>query len=524
MKSTFILGVLVICCLNVSAAAEDIYVDAADGFDFWDGRAPAWDGVHGPKQTIQAGIAAAGSGDAVIVAQGSYVGSNNRDLDFMGKEITLRSSDPANMAVVLATVIDCEQQDRAFRFRHDETPNTVIDGLHITNGRTTESYPDNRGGAIRCDGAAPTIRRCIIDNCTAYQGRGGGIAECHGPISDCYVAGNSAFYGGGLFDCDGDITGCTISDNSATAYYGGGLWVCDGTITGCMISGNDAVENGGGLNNCDGIIMDCTITSNTTDQSGGGLAGCDGEITHCTITYNQSPSGTGGGLYDCAGLVAESLIENNGAQSGGGLGDCGGTVANCIIRGNSATVSGGGGYNCDEFVNCMFLGNSDHAVFEAGRDPVVSYCLFLGNPDGDWYDADTPGTLTGAEAINDLGEANDNVDFDPGLEADGLHLRDDSLCINAGSPRGNYDGRTDIDGDYRVHYGRVDIGVDEFFTIDGDFEPDGDVDMDDLWRLARHWLDGCQGPDWCDNCDVDHSNRVDLADLGRLADNWLIDP
>jgi hypothetical protein len=81
----------------------------------------------------------------------------------------------------------------------------------------------------------------------------------------------------------------------------------------------------------------------------------------------------------------------------------------------------------------------------------------------------------------------------------------------------------DTDGKlYLMYTGRGEnalglAGVD----IAGDFEPDGDVDWDDVATLAGGWLNNCVAPDWCGGCDIDKSGRVDFVDFSKLAENWM---
>ena len=59
------------------------------------------------------------------------------------------------------------------------------------------------------------------------------------------------------------------------------------------------------------------------------------------------------------------------------------------------------------------------------------------------------------------------------------------------------------------------------FPLAGDFEPDGDVDWDDLQTFVNNWLYSCTSPDWCGGTDINNSGRVDFVDYSKLAENWM---
>ncbi|MCK4546143.1 MAG: hypothetical protein KAW17_01765 [Candidatus Eisenbacteria sp.] len=87
---------------------------------------------HVPAQcpTIQAGIDSASAGDTVLVAAGTYTGEGNRDIDYLGKLIVVKSvtGDPSTC------VIDCGEAARGFYFHWGEWPEAVLEGMTFTNG------------------------------------------------------------------------------------------------------------------------------------------------------------------------------------------------------------------------------------------------------------------------------------------------------------------------------------------------------------------------------------------------------
>ena len=84
-KTYALMSVLLVGSLCISAVGKTIYVDDDGPADF---------------NNIQAAIDDSNDGDTVIISTGTYTGDGNRDINFKGKAITVRSSDPKDPAVV----------------------------------------------------------------------------------------------------------------------------------------------------------------------------------------------------------------------------------------------------------------------------------------------------------------------------------------------------------------------------------------------------------------------------------------
>jgi len=396
---------------------------------------------NGPADfnNIQDAVLAASDTDEVVIADGIYTGYGNRDIDFYGKAITVRSQNgPENC------IIDCNASEfdphRGFIFQNNEGSQSVLKGLTIKNGHISEPMPGRdwpEGGGIWCFDSSPTITGCIITNNRAYKlwaavGYGAGI-YCQGgapTITDCTVMGNILYEGAGagIYCCYAEgatISQCHISDNRGIwESSGGGLCVhgdvrlesclitrndsgwgggirCSGnlvTIANCEITNNWVwVGTGGGIDYTGNpIISGCLISNNDSIGDGGGIycyASGAAVINNCVIVQNQCGY-DGAGIYGGNPLVTNVVINSNFAHgNGGGLAFCHGIIANCVIVGNYAGPHngnyGGAFYDCDGVItNCTIVGNCAYASqvspqsYGAGMydcNGTISNCIIWGN-------------------------------------------------------------------------------------------------------------------------------------------------
>ena len=325
------LAMVIIGCVIASTAAigETITVDDNGLADF---------------NNIQAAIDYSKEGDTIIIADGTYF----ENINFWGKNITLRSTEPNNPDLVAATIIDGGQNDSVITCENGENNNCVINGFTITNGHARGPWPSTGGGGIYCRDSAPTVMNCIFSN-------------------------NSGQYGGGIF---------------IYSYL-------SSTVTNCIFKGNSATSGGGGLCNWFSslIVTNCTFTENRSEYyGGGGLHNSYAvlSVANCTFTGNYH----GGGMFN-HGLSNAKLnnctFSNN--SSGGIYSESKPTLTNCILWGNhnngimdeSVQI-----YSRESLVNhCCIQGLTGNlgGVGNIGYDP-----LFVRDPsagaDGIWGTAD----------------------------------------------------------------------------------------------------------------------------------------
>jgi len=184
---------------------------------------------------IQAAINDSNDGDIIEVKPGIYTGEGNRDIEFGGRAITVRSENGPEDCIINigASGIDWHT---GFYVHEGPIEESIIEGFTIKGGYVYE------GGAIYCWQASLTVKNCIITENTA--GFGGGIycRNSNANIYNCLIAGNKGWdAAGGIYipNSTTTVTNCTIVDNRSPYGGGGILWdSSSGDIVNCIIWGN----------------------------------------------------------------------------------------------------------------------------------------------------------------------------------------------------------------------------------------------------------------------------------------------
>jgi len=439
-----------------SAHGKVIYVDDDGPADF---------------ETIQAGIDAASDGDVVLVGPGVYTGDGNRDIDFGGKAITVKSERGPE-----SCIIQCggryrvygppqsvePEYHRGFYFHSQEDANSIVQGFTVTQGYVERES----GGAFCCVESSPIIRDCVITGNTARSGGGIAAYESNIRVDNCIITENIASF---------------VPQNLDYTLYGAG-------------------EGGGGLDIGKGNarILNCLVVANYAIGPGGGILCERGghEITNCTITGNRTGhEGSGGGIR-----FGSPGVSPSGNTS---------YLRNSIVWGNAAGRSGNdiALWPIAPQLGVMWLRVEHSLIGDDPNDPYDPYERIRGH----WITGDPQFVVQGRWDPNGTPEKlNDDfwVDGDYHLKSqagrwDPLSMtwvQDDvtSPCIDTGDPNSPI-GYEPFPNGGRINmgaYGGTAEASKSYFgepvcemIIAGDINGDCRVDFRDLQIMAGHWLE-----------------------------------
>ncbi len=357
--------------------------------------------VPNDYSTIQEAVDAAADGSTILIADGTYSGIGNYDVEVF-KPLSIRSVNGPSRCI-----IDCQDMGRGFNIGAE----VELIGLTITNGFK------HSGGGIYVDRGAPlSIKDCVIQKCHATYD-GGGISQSGGyPV----------------------IENTIISDNT-TDGQGGGIY----------------------FSYTYPELKNCIISNNSAQKTGGGLAGDYTNITMdgCQVINNLSNSDSGGGANFGYGTqhIVNSLFAGNQGSVGGLLiiyGEA--TILNCTFSDNFTQK---GDYYGKHFAAVSFRGSegtahiiSNSIIWGNSSDQPENPQLYVDNS--------VQLTLTysnvGEEGFNDIGVINADPMF---VDTGDYHLAIDSPCIDAGIDSGLIQ---DLDGNTRPQGDGYDMGAYEF--------------------------------------------------------------
>ncbi|TKJ38696.1 MAG: hypothetical protein CEE38_03045 [Planctomycetes bacterium B3_Pla] len=285
--------------------------------------------------SIQQAISDAETGDEIVVSAGLYEYFEN--IDFKGKALTVRSTDPNDPDVVAATVINGRSQGAAVTFSGGEDANCVIAGFTITGA--------DRG--VYCSSASPTIRQCTI-----MGNKDAGIKlwdESNPAITHCEIVANG---GAGI-----ESVLLRNGRHVATNYP---------TITNCIVAANSQYGISGGVP----TITNCTIVENLY----GGIYDSEPTVTNSIVYFNGD--GSADTQITNSGPPAVTYSDVQGSWPGVGNIDADPNFVSLQYWANADDSNAGGDYHLKS------VGGRWNAEIGAWiLDDVTSPCIDAGDPD-----------------------------------------------------------------------------------------------------------------------------------------------
>ena len=465
-----------------------LHVDAVGGDDATGDGLSASTALKSIGAALEADFAP-GVENVVLVAPGTYSGSLNRELDFGGVDIRLRSSGGA-----MQTIVDLEGSGRFLSLTRGETLSSSLEGFTIRNG-----YKPSNGTAVHLVGASLTIKDCVFEN-----NRSGRVAVYdHGGWTETLPVDAESTAAVFVSGAPVRITGTVFRGNSsAQSMFVGGLANAgaliiagaDGSIVeGCGFLGNSGVGAGAvAVYGADAVFRGCSFIRNASLVDGGALSasqmwnsldsamdGCVISLDNCLLLGNKA-FGDYSDILLGPGCDAtmKHITATGGTAHGGHSIRFGGAAAayNSILDG-VLSLGTGCVFTADHCLSREILaahgaGNirGVPALTEAGFLTSASICRGAGGE-------------AGFLPVDIAGNERDETSIDLGCRAfvdtDSDGIPDDVERAAALDPLNGSDAAGDLDGDGLPNLLEYQLGL----RID---EPDSDGDgMPDAFELAQ---------------------------------------
>lgn len=384
--------------------------------------------------TIQNAIVASSNSDTILVSAGTYF----ETINYSGKNIVIKSiSGPTN------TIINGNNLNTVVIFGTNESNNAILDGFTIIDGTNTNS---TFGGGITCINSSPTIKNCIIKNCSSPNGGGiNCLGSCSPLIENNEICNNLSTNliggGGGIrFRNDSTFNSTFIVSNPTvvhnrihnnTAVYNAGGIDFSGDLVAGIIKFNEIDTNtakfGGGIHldtYAYPTIDSNTVRVNNSTQNGAGIGVGDDcfPLVRYNLISNNSCPGKGGGIqcFNSRPLIAYNLIHDNHSSYGGGIYNWTTSKAlihnNTLVRNIADTLGAGIG-------------------IDPTADPAIVNCIIWMNKSPNNLQIEgIPNSLVYSNVengITGIGNISTYPNFADTL-SDDFTLNSNSICIDAG--------------------------------------------------------------------------------------------
>lgn len=484
--------------------------------------------------SIKRAVDSAGVGNTIIIDDGVYSGTNNKNINLDLKPLMIMSrTDADNCIIELDAAIHPEEElpmaGRAFAINNGVNTPTVIYGITIRNGRLTSV--NGTGAGIYATQTRLDIKNCIFTNnmtsgpyVTGYGGgvglNGGCVASIQSCIFDDNYANNS---GGAVYAYDSaaiqlsisasqfnhnydpisftssdenssfSMGGCVVKNSNSSLY--GGVCVrssaCNVSICDCDFVDNKAsVIINSYVNNPTGslLLSGCRFFKNVEQYNPStGMIYVNGKmdsvndirsqvaINNCQI-YDNMMSGAAIQLYghELEAVMENTAIYNNTCSAIRNSGNL--TMKYCTLTHNGSSVNGmPGGLAMESQINSVVsTANVARCVIACNipEDQQIGFYNPLGRIDSAWTYAQDSVICGSVQGAHV--ELVNCGSYDPLVARYGYRLLNDSPCITYGlsTVLGPY---IDIDREDRGYLGKDHPGCDEF--VDRDYDH-----MADAWE------------------------------------------